>query len=665
MAAALTVIFTPDSRDDYEDALVLVTQSGRLEVRLRAANAAPAPTLPPVLELGDVLLGNTRRLQVPFTNAGGGGRFRLVPEALWPPLREQAAASGGSGNIADGGSSGAGLALARSTALATFGEAGGSGADAAGALAPFTAEPAELDLPAGAAASLAVSFTPAGLGEAQAAFLLVCDTCTVRRYVLRGRGTDVDVRLEGEDGAPLLQGSDAAGPGLPLWMGAVVPGAAAERSFRVRNATQLPLPFRWEVARLPGEGAGHSNGSGSGCGDTPVAAGHAPGLRWAPLAAGGAAAGGFSLEPSSGVLHPGERLQVTAGFAPAGMGPTAALARLVVNRAASAQWQGVVSPAQEERGAAAAAALAATLRAAPGASWGDADADADVDADAASSPGAAGATAEAGQQGGLVVAGLLLQGAGAPAALELDPPVLRVPGALVPGQRVELPLTLRNPTDAPVAFQFDAAEALGGGRLALSPSGGVVPPRGAAAATLTLQPSAAGPLLRVLRCRVRHGVCLTLQVAACVEEARVEPAPGWGGTLDLGLVRLGESAGRQLELVNLSSHGGAAWRLEQLAGGSSGGDAGGSRAQQLLQVEPPAGELPPSGSACARVACVAQVPGRHELVLQLTSGGGARALFLRASVTVVVPDVALEPCRWGGAGLEESGLRECGQRLGE
>jgi hypothetical protein len=64
MAAVLTVIFTPGSRADYEDVLVVVAQSGKLEVPLRGARPRPALTLAREIDLGDVLVGNTRYMQV-------------------------------------------------------------------------------------------------------------------------------------------------------------------------------------------------------------------------------------------------------------------------------------------------------------------------------------------------------------------------------------------------------------------------------------------------------------------------------------------------------------------------------------------------------------------------------------------------------------------------
>lgn len=64
MAVEVTLRFTPDSLADYDDSLTIVTQLGRLVTPLRGRRHPPALSLPGVIEMGDVLLGNTRRVQV-------------------------------------------------------------------------------------------------------------------------------------------------------------------------------------------------------------------------------------------------------------------------------------------------------------------------------------------------------------------------------------------------------------------------------------------------------------------------------------------------------------------------------------------------------------------------------------------------------------------------
>ncbi|KAI8476325.1 MAG: hypothetical protein J3K34DRAFT_512165 [Monoraphidium minutum] len=632
MAAEMTVKFTPDSLADYDDVVVVASQLGRLEVPLRGRRPPPALGLPDVIDVGDALLGNTRRVQVHFTNTGGDGRFRLVPESLWPP---PAAAAATPGAVTDAGN-----------------DCSNDEARARAALAPFWLEPRLLDLPAGAAGSLSVEFAPRGLGGAEARFVLVCDNCRVRGFAVCGRGTDVDVRLEEPDGrpcpaaaAPAAGDTGGSSAGAPLiWMGEVVPGGAAARELCVRNATPLALPFRWEVEGLATAGAGGAPGG-------------------APP---------FAVHPARGVLQPGEQLTVSLSFAPGAVGPASARARLVVDRAASAAHPGVIGPAHEEEAAAAAAAVAAVLAAGGGGSAAGGDA----------SGAGGGARFE--------VLSVVLQGAGAPAALLIDRPSLRFAGALAAGQRAEAALLLRNPTAAPVHFQFDAAVAddewerggggggLGVGTLALAPNGGVMPPHGSVAVAVVVRATHAGPLRRALRCAVRHGRPLALVVEATIVEPEVLPvvvgssgggaSSGSGGRLDFGLVRIGHGATRELVLRNASAHSQAAWSLEQIdvpgdeagpegaaVAGSAPVAAGGGAPQrphgrQALQIEPAAGVLPPSGECAVRVACAAAAPGAHRLALRCSSGGGAHVSIVEAAVTVVVPNVELEPCRWAGLG---------------
>jgi len=640
MAVEVALRFTPDSLADYGDVLLVVTQLGRLEVPLRGRRPPPVLTLPSALEMGDVLIGNTRRMQISFANDGGDGRFHVVPESLWPSAAPSLGRSGDLWVLA-AGPSGIGSSTDRAAVVRD-------------ALAPFWIEPSLLNLPAGAAGSLAVEFAPTAVGCKERAFLLVCDNCQVRRYVVRGRGTDVDVRLEEEDGRPIeaavaggsaeveelsrLQQTAASGSHQPppIWLGEVVPGAQSARQIRVCNRTPLPLPFRWEVEGLAGQ----------------------------MLGAATSAASVFSLAPSSGVLQPGERLQLDIQFAPVAVGGAAARARLVVDGTTSAQRQGIITPAHQEQDAAAAAALASTLFATAGPLT--------VGPLAANAKGSWSSEAAEEQQqqaaatAGLIVAELVLQGNGAAASLRLDPPAIRFPGVLTCEQRVEAPLLLHNPTDAPVDFQFKAPSELGGGTLALMPSGGTVPPHSSTAITVVLQPSYSGAVRRKLDCIIRHGLHQTLLITAEVQEAEVAVAEG-GGAVDLGLIRIGHSAAAELQLVNRSSFGLADWALEQLVGDGEDGSDGDLEKQvgmgsdtaatttvlrqkrpqlQLVQLEPASGQLQPSCTCSVHVSCKAAVPGQHRMTLRLTSGRGAHTSCVEVLTTVVVPDVRLDPCKF-------------------
>ncbi len=56
----------------------------RFTVPLKARRPPPKLTLPQEMHIGEVLCGNRKVQQFPFTNRGGHGRFRITPAQYWP-----------------------------------------------------------------------------------------------------------------------------------------------------------------------------------------------------------------------------------------------------------------------------------------------------------------------------------------------------------------------------------------------------------------------------------------------------------------------------------------------------------------------------------------------------------------------------------------------------
>lgn len=65
-------------------------------------------------------------------------------------------------------------------------------------------------------------------------------TVQVKDFTVRGLASDVDVQLDGIDGAAFDKGA----LGMPLWFGQVVPGSGWSKRVTVRNTTTLPFPFK-------------------------------------------------------------------------------------------------------------------------------------------------------------------------------------------------------------------------------------------------------------------------------------------------------------------------------------------------------------------------------------------------------------------------------------
>lgn len=199
--------------------------------------------------MGDVLVGNTRSRLFEFVNTGGDGCFFLLGAAQWATALHQHTASRGSSmpamadNIADQHTPitlpmqqpRGQCTLKSSPARAKVAEAVWQHSVAAAqvdtdSLDPghvlqgsaatsgaFSISPAYLDLPAGAAAFLSVTFSPTFAGPHVDDFVMVCDNCTAHPLRVEGSGAEVQVRLVGIDDRQWLH-QDAR---LPLWLGKV------------------------------------------------------------------------------------------------------------------------------------------------------------------------------------------------------------------------------------------------------------------------------------------------------------------------------------------------------------------------------------------------------------------------------------------------------------
>jgi hypothetical protein len=185
------------------------------------------------LQVGDVLMGNKRSRTFEFVNKGGDGRFLLLTEQQWAAALQQpgldsnsapsdaqapdpdTCASTAAGQPLESGRTPVHAAALQAQAVDVAGFDGD--APAAVCSGPFSISPAYLDLPAGAAAVVAVEFSPQEKGLQVAGFMLVCDNCTAHPLRVEGYGEQVQVQLVGLDDREWLQQDGQ----MPLWFGQV------------------------------------------------------------------------------------------------------------------------------------------------------------------------------------------------------------------------------------------------------------------------------------------------------------------------------------------------------------------------------------------------------------------------------------------------------------
>ncbi|MEW5318142.1 MAG: hypothetical protein WDW38_009388 [Sanguina aurantia] len=286
MAAELTLRFCPDSLADYDDSFTLDTAGSRVSIPMLGRRPPPSLSLPQDIDLGEVLVGNQRVINIPFVNAGGPGCFRIIPESLWP-LTDDA-----------------------------------------------DSEALDMDVASGRRRNLGVSFSPQAMGTHEERLIIVCDNCQVKGFAVRGLASNVVVELaQIEDRMP--QERD----GL-LWFGEVTPGSRFTRRVSMRNTTTLPFPFQWSVTSSPQTRDGvnhnatftnplaqHSIANAAGLTQavsaalremtsSPDLSDSKPALDPDLVAAGLESEVAFRIEPPNGVLQPGETLEFAVTFTP-------------------------------------------------------------------------------------------------------------------------------------------------------------------------------------------------------------------------------------------------------------------------------------------------------------------------------------------------------------
>ncbi|XP_017573141.2 deleted in lung and esophageal cancer protein 1 isoform X1 [Pygocentrus nattereri] len=259
MSCQYTVRFAPDSLADYEDFLLVETQSPYpLIVPLEARRPPPILTLPAVLDFGCCLAGGVKFMEVLCRNDGQSpGTFCIMPKTQWP------------------------ASSLRSAVKASFTEH-----------PPFAVSPSLFALLPGQAVVMEVIFFPAAAEVCAQSFTVVCDNCHVKDFTIQGTGQLVMLELVavegGEDFPELGELHDLTADHF-VRFDPVNLNSISQKKLIIKNNAHLELPFHWQImkpnlqALLPGETADPS------CIQHHIATDN-----------------GFSISPSSGLLGPAQ-----------------------------------------------------------------------------------------------------------------------------------------------------------------------------------------------------------------------------------------------------------------------------------------------------------------------------------------------------------------------
>ncbi|MGH0157500.1 UNVERIFIED_CONTAM: hypothetical protein FKN15_041591 [Acipenser sinensis] len=198
MSCLYTIRFAPDSQADYEDFILVETQTPYpLLVPIEARCPPPILTLPSVLDCGYCLVSGVKVVEFLCRNEGlSAGRFCIMPKSVWP------------------------------------------------------------------ATNFRVLFLPSSSDVFKQTFTIVCDNCQVKDIAVTGTGQLIALQLmsvTGEEDTPIPGELTDLTAEHFIRFGALNPHSGEQKKVVIRNATHLELPFHWQIMKpnlkplMPGE----------------------------------------------------------------------------------------------------------------------------------------------------------------------------------------------------------------------------------------------------------------------------------------------------------------------------------------------------------------------------------------------------------------------------
>ncbi|XP_064495177.1 deleted in lung and esophageal cancer protein 1 isoform X1 [Pseudopipra pipra] len=219
MACQYTVQFIPEYLGDYEDHILVETQSSEpLLIPIQAKVSLPVLTLPQVIDCGPCLVGGIKATPILCRNEGvRTGKFSIMPKKAWPPP--------------DPG------------AIATVDFVTQD---------PFGIQPAVFELIPGQSETVEVLFFPSLPEASQQTYTLLCDNCPVNDVTVTGVGELIALDLlfvtGGESKPELGEVTDVTAQHL-IRFDHQNPHTSEEKSLVIRNSTPVELPFFWQIRK--------------------------------------------------------------------------------------------------------------------------------------------------------------------------------------------------------------------------------------------------------------------------------------------------------------------------------------------------------------------------------------------------------------------------------
>ncbi|XP_039261359.2 deleted in lung and esophageal cancer protein 1-like [Styela clava] len=219
MSAQFNVRFMPDSLANYEDYVLVQSQSEEpLTVLLKAERKAPFLTISQNLRCGQCLVGGTKVEEIIVKNRGGNGRFCILKKESWPAANFKTVVSPGSLDVG-----------------------------------VFRIQPAVFELLSGQTMVLELVFSPVDTENYKENLVIVCDNCQVQDLTIDGEGQAAAVELVsvsdgGEDSPKLGEISDVTADHL-IRFPPLNPHSFYMKQLLVHNSINVEMPYTWHILK--------------------------------------------------------------------------------------------------------------------------------------------------------------------------------------------------------------------------------------------------------------------------------------------------------------------------------------------------------------------------------------------------------------------------------
>lgn len=225
MSCHYAVRFNPDSLRDYDDEIKIQTQSREpIIVPLLGRRPPPKLTIPRVMDVGYCLLGGCQITHFMIKNAGGSGRFCVMPSNSWPTTSFKSVVR--NGNVP---------------------------------IPPFEIRPSVLEIGPNQTGFIEVVFQPPAVKTYSVDMCMVCDNCNVKHFTLKGEGQRAHVEI-----VSVERGMSEPLPGeltdvtaqCLIKFDQLNPFTYTDRTAVVKNPTNVSLPFQWMIYKPQFESSG-------------------------------------------------------------------------------------------------------------------------------------------------------------------------------------------------------------------------------------------------------------------------------------------------------------------------------------------------------------------------------------------------------------------------